>query len=171
VVIALKTISNSHKQDPVVDRKLTGMTIEGTYVPTPSDWVREQVELYERTGGREGNTLRETGIPIIVLTVRGAKTGFVRKFALMRVEHDGAYALVASKGGAPTNPAWLANLRADPDNVWIQDGDTPVRMQVRELEGDEYGAWWKRAVAVFPTYDEYKAKTDRRIVVLVATPV
>ncbi len=147
------------------------MTIEGTYVPTPSDWVREQVELYERTGGREGNTLRETGIPIIVLTVRGAKTGFVRKFALMRVEHAGAYALVASKGGAPTDPAWLGNLRADPNNVWIQDGDTPVHMQVRELDGAEYDLWWDRAVAVFPTYDEYKAKTDRRIAVLVATPV
>jgi F420H(2)-dependent quinone reductase len=147
------------------------MTIEGTYVPTPSDWVREQVELYERTGGSEGNTLRETGIPIIVLTVRGAKTGYVRKFALMRVEHDGAYALVASKGGAPTDPAWLANLRADPMNVWIQDGDTPMHMQVRELEGAEYDLWWDRAAAVFPTYNDYKAKTDRRITVLVATPV
>jgi F420H(2)-dependent quinone reductase len=146
------------------------MTIEGTYVPTPTDWVREQVELYERTGGREGNTLRETGIPIIVLTVRGAKTGYVRKFALMRVEHGGAYALVASKGGAPTDPAWLANLRADPINVWIQDGDAPVHMHVRELEGAEYDLWWDRSVAVFPTYADYKAKTDRRIAVLVATP-
>ena len=147
------------------------MTIEGTYVPTPTDWVREQVELYERTGGREGSTLRETGIPIIVLTVRGAKTGYVRKFALMRVEHEGAYALVASKGGAPTNPAWLANLRGDPDNVWIQDGDTPEHMQVREIEGAEYDMWWDRSVAVFPTYNDYKAKTARRIAVLVATPV
>jgi F420H(2)-dependent quinone reductase len=145
------------------------MTIEGTYVPTPSDWVREQVELYERTGGREGNTLRDTGIPIIVLTVRGAKTGFVRKFALMRVEHDGQYALVASKGGAPTDPAWLANLRADPDNVWIQDGDTPVQMRVREVTGDEYDLWWERSVSVFPTYAEYKAKTDRHITLMVAT--
>ena len=147
------------------------MTLEGTYVPTPSDWVREQVELYERTGGQEGNTLRETGIPIIVLTARGAKTGYVRKFALMRVEHDGSYALVASKGGAPTDPAWLANLRADPDNVWIQDGPTPVRMSVREITGDEYDLWWERSAAVFPTYNEYRAKTDRHITVLVASPV
>ena len=147
------------------------MTLEGTYVPTPSDWVREQVELYERTGGQEGNTLRETGIPIIVLTARGAKTGYVRKFALMRVEHDGSYALVASKGGAPTDPAWLANLRADPDNVWIQDGPTPVRMSVREITGDEYDLWWDRSAAVFPTYNAYRAKTDRHITVLVASPV
>lgn len=146
------------------------MTLEGTYVPTPSDWVREQVERYEATGGREANTLRDTGIPIIVLTVRGAKTGFVRKFALMRVEHDGKYALVASKGGAPSNPLWYNNLMADPDNVWIQDGDTPVRMTVREIRGDEYAQWWDRSVAVFPTYADYKAKTDRVIPVLVSSP-
>ena len=147
------------------------MTLEGTYVPTPSDWVREQVELYERTGGKEGNTLRETGIPVIIITTRGAKTGYVRKFALMRVEHDGSYALVASKGGAPTDPAWLANLRGDPENVWIQDGPAPVHMSVREIAGDEYDLWWERSAAVFPTYNEYRAKTDRHITVLVASPV
>jgi F420H(2)-dependent quinone reductase len=140
----------------------------GTYVPSPSQWVADQVEAYERSGGTEANTLRETGIPIIVLTVMGAKSGNVRKFALMRVEHEGEYALVASRGGAPTNPAWYANLLADPENLWIQDGAVPHRYKVQEVTGDERSAWWDRSVAVFPTYDEYKTKTSRVIPLLVA---
>jgi F420H(2)-dependent quinone reductase len=140
------------------------------YVPSPSAWVADQVAAYEKSGGTEANTLRDTGIPIIVLTVRGAKSGKTRKFALMRVQHDGEYALVASRGGAPTNPQWYANLLSDPDNVWIQDGATPVRFQVREVHDAERALWWDRSAAVFPTYNEYREKTDRLIPVLVATP-
>jgi deazaflavin-dependent oxidoreductase (nitroreductase family) len=145
------------------------MTIEGEYVPSAMAWVREQIEAYERSGGAEANTLRDTGIPIIVVTMRGAKSGKVRKIALMRVEHDGEYALVASKGGAPANPEWYANLLADPANVEIQDGPAPFSVTVREVEGDERARWWTRAVAVFPTYTDYAAKTERQIPVLVAT--
>ncbi|HEX9257953.1 MAG TPA: nitroreductase family deazaflavin-dependent oxidoreductase [Acidimicrobiales bacterium] len=143
------------------------MTLEGEYVPSTLDWVREQVETYERTGGREGNTLRETGIPIVVVTMRGAKSGAIRKIALMRVEHEGEYALVASRGGSPKNPDWYANLLAYPDDVFVQDGPEPFAVSVRQVEGDERAAWWERAVAVFPTYAEYQAKTERRIPVLV----
>lgn len=146
------------------------MTIEGQYVPSSQQWVRDQVEAYERSGGREANTLRETGIPIIVVTMRGNTSGFVRKIALMRVEHNGEYALVASKGGAPNNPAWYYNLVSDPTNVTVQDGETPVAMSVREVTGDEYDAWWDRSVAIFPPYAEYKAKANRTIPLLVATP-
>src|SRR3954465_15197040 len=95
------------------------------YIPSPRDWVREQVELYERTGGAEGNTLRDSGLPVIIVTMRGAKSGKIRKIALMRVEHDGEYALVASMGGAPKNPVWYYNLKEDPDSVTIQDGPEP----------------------------------------------
>ncbi len=146
------------------------MSLSGEYVPTPRDWVREQVTAYEASGGREANTLRETGIPIIVVTMVGNKTGFVRKIALMRVEHGGEYALVASVGGAPTHPVWYYNLLADPDNVLIQDGPAPFAVTVREVDGDERAAWWERSVAVFPPYAEYQAKTERRIPVLVAAP-
>jgi F420H(2)-dependent quinone reductase len=145
------------------------MTIEGTYVPSPADWVREQVELYERTGGKEGNTLRDTGIPVIIVTMRGAKSGNVRKIALMRVEHNGEYALVASYGGRPENPVWYANLLADP-NIMFQDGPTPVAMQVREVFGTERDEWFARSAEVFPTYLEYQEKTDRVIPVLIASP-
>jgi F420H(2)-dependent quinone reductase len=146
------------------------MTIQGQYVPSTQQWVRDQVEAYERSGGTEANTLRETGIPIIVVTMRGNKSGFVRKIALMRVEHNGEYALVASKGGRPTNPVWYYNLLADPDNVTVQDGAVPVNMTVREVFGPERAAWWDRGVAVFPPYAEYQASTDRVIPVLVASP-
>jgi F420H(2)-dependent quinone reductase len=143
----------------------------GTYIPSPSQWVADQVDAYEKSGGTQANTLRETGIPIVVMTVLGAKSGNIRKFALMRVEHNGEYALVASRGGAPTNPAWYANVLADPQNLWIQDGDTPRRYSVRELADEhERTTWWDRSVAVFPTYAEYAEKTTRRIPVLVATP-
>lgn len=146
-------------------------TIEGEYVPSTSDWVREQVETYERSGGTEANTLMDTGIPVIIVTMRGAKSGKVRKIALMRVEHEGSYALVASKGGAPENPEWYANLVANPTEVTVQDGPEPFFVSVREVEGDERAAWWERAVAVFPPYAEYAEKTDRLIPVLVADPV
>ena len=146
-------------------------TIEGEYVPSTSDWVREQVETYERSGGTEANTLMDTGIPVIIVTMRGAKSGKVRKIALMRVEHEGSYALVASKGGAPENPEWYANLDANPTEVTVQDGPEPFFVSVREVEGDERAAWWERAVAVFPPYAEYAEKTDRLIPVLVADPV
>ena len=134
------------------------------------EWVRDQVEAYERSGGREANTLLDTGIPVIIVTMRGAKSGAVRKIALMRVEHEGSYALVASMGGAPSNPVWYANLRAHPDEVLIQDGPEPFRVTVREIEGDERQQWWDRAVAVYPPYAEYQERTERRIPVLVASP-
>jgi len=145
-------------------------TLTGTYVPSAMAWVRDQVETYERTGGEEANTLLDTGIPVIIVTMRGAKTGDVRKIALMRVEHEGQYALVASFGGAPKHPVWYWNLVAHPDEVLIQDGPEPIRMSVREVEGDERAAWWDRAVAVYPSYADYQERTDRVIPVLVATP-
>jgi len=146
------------------------MPLEGTYEPSKWDWVREQVETYERTGGREANTLRETGIPIIIVTSRGASSGNLRKFALMRVEHEGEYALVASKGGAPEHPAWYHNLIAEPE-VMIQDGPEPTDYTTSIVEGSERQEWWERAVAVFPTYNEYRDKTDRMIPVFVARPI
>jgi deazaflavin-dependent oxidoreductase (nitroreductase family) len=147
------------------------MAIEGEYVPSKSDWVREQVETYERSGGTEANTLRDTGIPVIVVTMRGKNSGSVRKIALMRVEHEGQYALVASMGGAPKNPVWYYNLLASPDEVMVQDGPAPFDVTVHEATGDERATWWERSVAVFPNYAEYQAKTDRTIPVLVASPV
>lgn len=146
------------------------MPIKGEYEPSALDWVRDQVAAYEASGGAEANTLRDTGIPIIVVTMRGATSGKVRKIALMRVEHEGSYGLVASYGGRPTHPAWYANLVADP-NVMIQDGPEPHDFTVREVNGDEQAAWWERAVAVFPTYAEYEvsaAEHGRKIPVLVA---
>ena len=149
------------------------MPIEGEYEPSALDWVREQVERYEASGGAEANTLRDTGIPIIVVTMRGASSGKVRKIALMRVEHDGKYALVASYGGRAAHPAWYANLVADP-HVMIQDGPTPLDYVVREVNGDERAEWWQRSVEVFPTYATYEvtaAQHGRTIPVLVAEPV
>ena len=146
------------------------MSIEGEYAPSAVHWVRDQVEAYERSGGREANTLRDTGIPIIVVTMRGRSTGLVRKIGLMRVEHEGEYALVASMGGAPTNPAWYHNLVADPADVTVQDGPEPFPVVVREVTGAERALWWERGVGVFPTYAEYQAKTTRTIPVLVAAP-
>ncbi len=145
------------------------MALTGEYVPSPSEWVRDQVEAYERSGGREANTLRDTGLPVIIVTTRGNKTGKIRKFALMRVEHEGQYALVASKGGSANHPEWYHNLVADPEACMIQDGPEPFDAVVREVEGDERQAWWERAVAAFPPYAEYQTKTERRIPVLVAS--
>jgi F420H(2)-dependent quinone reductase len=147
------------------------MALQGTYVPSSLEWVRDQIATYERSGGTEANTLRETGIPIIVVSMIGAATGDVRKIALMRVEHEGEYALVASIGGAPKNPAWYANLKKNPDRVEIQDGPEPFAVTVREVTGVERTLWWDRAAAVFPTYTEYMEKTDRVIPVLVATKI
>ena len=140
---------------------------DGEYEPSPWQWVRDQVETYERTGGREANTLRDTGLPVIILTTRGNKSGKVRKTPLMRVEHEGQYALVASLGGAPKHPVWYWNLRADP-HVTIQDGPEPRAYTVRELSGDERTLWWERAVKAFPDYDAYQKRTERVIPVFVA---
>lgn len=145
--------------------------LSGTYVPSTLAWVRDQIDLYERSNGTEGNTLLETGIPVIIVAMRGAKSGSVRKIALMRVEHEGSYALVASKGGAPDNPDWYYNLLAHPDEVLVQDGPEPFRVTVRHVEGAERTEWWTRSVAVFPTYNEYQSKTERQIPVLIAEPV
>lgn len=147
------------------------MALQGEYVPSTQAWVRDQVEAYERSGGREANTLRDTGIPVIIVTMHGNKSGNIRKIALMRVEHEGEYALVASKGGAPTHPVWYYNLVADPTNVTVQDGPEPFDVTVREVSGDERAEWWDRSVAVFPPYAEYQKKTDRLIPLLVARPV
>jgi len=145
------------------------MTLPGEYVPSPSEWVREQVAAYERTGGQQANTLLDTGLAVIIVTMRGNQSGKVRKIALMRVEHDGEYALVASKGGAPTHPVWYHNLKANPDEVTIQDGPEPFDAAVREVTGPERAAWWERAVAAYPPYAEYQTKTDREIPVFVAS--
>lgn len=142
--------------------------LEGEYIPSTSQWVRDQIELYERTGGKEGRSLPNTDMSVIIVTMRGAKTNAIRKIALMRVEHNGEYALVASMGGAPTNPGWYANLRANPNDVTIQDGPEPFAVTVREVTGAEYDAWWERSVAAFPNYNEYKAKTARTIPIFVA---
>jgi F420H(2)-dependent quinone reductase len=144
------------------------MTLEGEYEASPWDWVREQVETYERTGDKEANTFADTGLPIILVTTRGNKSGKLRKTPLMRVEHNGEYALVASMGGAPKNPVWYYNLQADPESVEIQDGAEPFHAQVRELTGDERAEWWTRAVAAYPPYAEYQTKTERVIPVFVA---
>jgi deazaflavin-dependent oxidoreductase (nitroreductase family) len=144
-------------------------TLQGDYEPSPWDWVRDQVAEYEASGGQRANTLRETGMPIVVVTTRGAKSGKVRKFALMRVEHDGEYALVASKGGTPENPAWYHNIVEHPDEVLVQDGPERFRAQVREVTGDQKKEWWDRAVQAYPPYAEYQQNTTRQIPVFVAT--
>ena len=146
------------------------MPLTGTYEPSPSDWVREQVEAYEASGGTEANTLLDTGMPVIIVTTRGNKSGKLRKTPLMKVEHDGEYALVASIGGAPKHPVWYWNLQADPTAVMIQDGPEPFDAVVREVDGDERDQWWERAVAAYPPYAEYQERTERRIPVLVARP-
>jgi F420H(2)-dependent quinone reductase len=145
------------------------MSLKGEYEPSSSDWVRNQVDTYERSGGREGNTLMDTGMPVIILTTKGNKSGKLRKTPLMRVEHNGEYALVASLGGAPTHPVWYHNLLADPKSVAIQDGPEPFDVEVRELSGEERQQWWDRAVADYPPYADYQIKTDRVIPVFVAT--
>ena len=144
------------------------MTLEGEYEPSTSGWVRDQVEEYESSGGTRGTDLR--GLPVVIVTNRGAKTGKIRKTPLMRVEHEGRYALVASQGGAPEHPRWYYNLRAEP-GIELQDGPIKVKMVTRELRGPERDVWWERAVAAYPPYAEYQAKTSRQIPVFVAEPV
>jgi deazaflavin-dependent oxidoreductase (nitroreductase family) len=146
------------------------MPLHGEYEPSTWGWVREQVDRYEATGGQQANTLRDTGLPIVIVTTRGNRSGKLRKTALMRVEQDGEYALVGSMGGAPKHPVWVHNLRADPTAVTVQDGPEPIDMTVREVEGDERAQWWDRAVAAYPPYAEYQARTDRLIPVFVASP-
>jgi len=146
------------------------MPLEGEYEPSTWDWVREQVETYERTAGREADTLRDTGRPVIIATCRGRRSGKLRKLALMRVEHDGEYALVASKGGSPDQPGWYHNLVAEP-HVLIQDGPAPHDFVVEVVEGPERQTWWERSVAVYPPYAEYQEQTDRVIPVFVARPL
>ena len=139
------------------------MPLEGEYEPSPSQWVRDQVEVYERTGGREANTLPNRPEPVVVFSTRGAKSGKVRKNPLMKVEHDGVYAMVASKGGAPEHPVWYYNLKAHPDQVTVQDGPEPWDGVAREITGDERAVWWERAVAAYHDYADYQEKTDREI--------
>jgi deazaflavin-dependent oxidoreductase (nitroreductase family) len=146
------------------------MPLTGEYVPSPEKWVRDQVELYERSGGTEGTTLRDTGLPVVVVTSLGARSGKIRKTPLMRVEHEGAYALVASQGGAPEHPTWYHNVTKHP-LIELQDGPVRQDMAVREVTGEEKAIWWERAVAAFPNYAEYQRRTDREIPLLVAEPV
>jgi F420H(2)-dependent quinone reductase len=144
------------------------MTLQAAdYEPSPEKWVRDQVEAYESSGGTEATTLR--GVPVVVVTSVGAKSGKLRKNPVMRVEHDGSYALVASKGGAPTHPTWYYNLVANA-TVEIQDGPDRRQYTVRVAEGEERAAWWERAVAVWPDYAAYQSRTDREIPVFVAEP-
>lgn len=143
------------------------MPLTGEYKPSTSEWARVQAEKFEATRGAEADSLR--GKPIIVLTTVGAKTGALRKTALMRVEHDGVYAVVASKGGAPDEPAWAGNMRAQP-HVELQDGAVTRDYRARELEGDERAQWWERSVEAWPDYANYQTKTDRLIALFVLDP-
>ena len=143
------------------------MPLTGEYQPSTSEWARTQAERFEASGGAEANLLR--GVPIIVLTTVGAKSGALRKTALMRVEHDGRYAVVASKGGAPDEPRWGENMRRHP-HVELQDGAVKRDYLARELSGDERAEWWARATAVWPDYDVYQTKTDRQIALFVLEP-
>ena len=143
------------------------MPLEGEYEPSTQQWVRDQVDTYERSGGTEGTTMR--GMPVIILTSKGARTGTLRKTPLMRVEHDGRYAAVASLGGAPTHPVWYHNLVAEP-RVELQDGPVKRDMVAREVSGAERDEWWERSVAAYPDYADYQAKTERRIPVFVLEP-
>ncbi|MFI7131983.1 nitroreductase family deazaflavin-dependent oxidoreductase [Nonomuraea sp. NPDC050153] len=146
------------------------MPLVGEYEPSPTQWVREQVELYESSGGTKGTTLRETGMAVILLTTLGVKSGKIRKTPLMRVEHDGRYAAVASLGGAPKHPVWYFNLQAHP-HVELQDGPVKQDMKAREVTGAEKDEWWERAVAAYPPYADYQKNTDRQIPVFVLEPV
>lgn len=144
------------------------MPLHGEYVPSPSQWAADQVELIESSGGTEGTTLG--GRPVVLLTTRGARTGKLRKSPLMRVEHEGEYAIVASMGGAPKHPVWYFNVMAEP-HVELRDGPVTKDMRAREVTGEEKAAWWERAVDAFPDYADYQAKTDREIPVFVLSPM
>jgi deazaflavin-dependent oxidoreductase (nitroreductase family) len=143
------------------------MPLQGDYEPSPSDWVRDQVKEYESSGGTKGTMLR--GVPVVVITSLGASSGKLRKNPVMRVEHDGVYAAVASKGGAPEHPSWYRNLVEHP-LVELQDGDARRDYTAHEASGDERERWWNRAVEVWPDYADYQTKTDRQIPVFVLEP-
>jgi deazaflavin-dependent oxidoreductase (nitroreductase family) len=143
------------------------MPLQGEYEPSPADWVRKQVETYEGSGGTEGTSLR--GMPVVVLTSLGAKSGKLRKNPVMKVEHDGRYAAVASLGGAPKHPVWYYNIREHP-LVELQDGPVKKDMVAREVTGEEKAAWWERAVEAYPDYADYQRKTEREIPVFVLEP-
>jgi deazaflavin-dependent oxidoreductase (nitroreductase family) len=144
------------------------MPLTGEYEPSTSDWARKQMELFEESNGSKGNTLR--GMPIIVVTSVGAQSGKLRKTPLMRVEHNGEYALVASLGGAPKHPVWYYNLKKNP-HVELQDGPVKKDYTAREVTGDEKAVWWERSVAAYPDYADYQKKTTREIPVFVLTPM
>ncbi|WP_018503264.1 nitroreductase family deazaflavin-dependent oxidoreductase [Parafrankia discariae] len=144
------------------------MPLTGEYEPSPTEWVRTQVEEYESSGGTRGTELR--GVPVVILTTLGAKSGKIRKSPLMRVEHDGRYAVIASLGGAPKHPVWYHNVLAHP-RVELRDGTVNQDMVAREVTGDEKALWWERAVAAWPDYADYQKKTDRAIPVFVLEPV
>ncbi len=144
------------------------MPLTGDYEPSTSDWARENAELYMASGGTEGTELK--GKPVVLLTTLGARSGKIRKTPLMRVEHDGEYAVVASLGGAPRNPVWYHNVKRHP-RVELQDGTRTGDYEAREVFGEERDLWWERAVHVWPDYADYQRKTDRRIPVFVLTPI
>jgi F420H(2)-dependent quinone reductase len=144
--------------------------LDGEYVPSPHQMVRDQVAEYEASGGRV-NLSPRARLPVVIVTMRGNKTGKVRKIAVMRVEHAGQYAIVGSMGGAPAHPVWYYNLRADPATVLLQDGPDPFPVSVRELAGQERAIWWERAVAAYPPYATYQELTTRTIPVFLATPL
>jgi deazaflavin-dependent oxidoreductase (nitroreductase family) len=143
--------------------------LEGEYEPSAWDWVRDQVDAIENSGGTEGLTLFDTGIPVVIVTSVGAKSGKLRKNPVMRVEHEGKYAAIASKGGDPSNPTWYFNIKADP-RVEVQDGAQKFDLVAREVTGEEKAEWWARGAAIYPPYDEYQAATDRVIPVFVLEP-
>jgi deazaflavin-dependent oxidoreductase (nitroreductase family) len=143
------------------------MPLNGEYEPSPAQWVRDQVQDYEASRGTSGTTMRD--MPVIIVTTRGAKSGKLRKVPLMRVEHDGQYAAVASMGGAPKNPVWYFNLVANP-HVEVRDAEVVQAMTAREVTGQEKAIWWRRCVAAYPDYADYQAKTARAIPVFVLTP-
>jgi deazaflavin-dependent oxidoreductase (nitroreductase family) len=146
------------------------MALTGEYAPLdPTGWVAEQIETWERSGGTEGTTLRETGLPCVIVVNRGVQSGQLRRTPLMRVEAGGSYLAVGSKGGAPKNPAWVANLRADP-HVEVWDGPARGDYIAREITGQERAQWWDRAVAAFAPYAEYQERTERLIPVFLLEP-
>ena len=144
------------------------MALTGEYEPSTSDWARENAELYMSSGGTAGTELK--GKPVVLLTTIGAKSGKIRKTPLMRVEHNGEYAVVASMGGAPKNPVWYYNIIKHP-RVELQDGTATGEYEAREVFGEEKALWWERAVEVWPDYADYQRKTDRQILVFVLTPI
>ncbi len=145
------------------------MPLEGEYEPSTTEWVRKQVEEYVSSGGTRANTMGDSGLPIVLVIMKGVKSGKIRKVPLMKVQHGSEYALVASVGGAPNHPAWYHNLVADP-HVMLQDGPEPWDATAEVVSGEERDLWWERAVTAFPRYAEYAVKTEREIPVFVARP-